>query len=73
MAFTLEYMIDHINRNGRLLGLSYDRRFKEFHYKAFHASRVFFVMYPRFDWGHHIDSTFRKCMKPMTNRMMRVV
>lgn len=73
MAFSIEVLTDHINRNGRMLGLCYNRATHEFHYKAFKCNRVFLAMYPRFSWRDHIDSTFRKCMKPMTDRMMRVV
>jgi hypothetical protein len=47
-----------------------------FCYRGFLMTRRFFIYHSvnrPFDWKGHIDMTFRKCMKPMTDRMMRVV
>jgi hypothetical protein len=45
-----------------------------FFYKEFRMDKIWLLLRNRpFDWDAHITHTFVKCMKPMTDRMMRVV
>ena len=48
-----------------------------YYWKAFKMTRRFLMRIAYndiryFHWPTHIDRTFRKCMKPMTDRFMRV-
>jgi len=48
-------------------------RFNTFQYRGFLMTRRFINLHPQFDWKRHIEYTFEECMKPMTDRMMRVI
>jgi hypothetical protein len=57
-------------------GTMFNPAIRKYAYKGFKMERRFFIYhspYHAFDWVEHIDITFRKCMKPMADRMMRVV
>jgi hypothetical protein len=48
-----------------------------YYWRGFKMSRVFLITASYkcnrfFNWKYHVDMTFRKCMKPMTDRFMRV-
>jgi hypothetical protein len=50
----------------------------EYFYGRFHSSEVFFIKYfyetgKVFDWDRHLRETFVACMKPMTDKFMKVV
>jgi len=44
-----------------------------FRWRAFKISHRFIACHPNFNWSCHIRETFYDCMKPMYDRMQRVV
>ena len=57
-------------------GTVFDFSLSKYKWRGFTMERRFFIInsvYRVFDWRSHVDITFRTCMKPMTDRFMRVV
>jgi hypothetical protein len=67
-------MVRKINHpmEGHLGKVRYNPSNMKYHYGPFKGDRRIFMENPDFRWDVHIRDTFHKCMKPMTDRFMKV-